>query len=170
MRGKIVVAVLVIGALIFFGFGLYYFNAPSAPDARFNMNRAKIPADASDTLFFPSPPNGFLRSTHQPLVPGTQGRPMGSATYNYDTTTIDFLIQSIKGMDPKQAINSLNLLEACQHTAATITVHPEPTVPFRYSQCPGGIYEFAWVNGDWFFRASSTDQDTLLKFVNAYPF
>src|SRR5262249_54855464 len=118
MRGKWLVVGLLLATVIFAIYGLWYFYVPSAPDARFNLNRQPIPAHADSALFFPNPPSGFTRASLRPMAPDNAGRVTGSAVYNSGDHRVEFLVHSIQGLDPLRALDTADQLDACTHSAS----------------------------------------------------
>lgn len=177
MRGKTVVFVLLGGAIIFAAFGYWYFFSPSSPDDRFNLNRQPIPTSAGDSVMFAAMPEDYKATISQHIAPDAVGKSEGSATYSNGTNSINLSVRVLRDFELQDFLNgkSEDLSKQCDPSTSTITFHPGQPTPFRFSKCPtnsgsGLIYEFAWVNGNWYLQVTGPDVEAVLHFANLYPY
>jgi len=180
MRGKIIVIVLLVGAAIFTAFAFWFFNNQSSPDNRFNLNRQPIPANARDSVLFGPIGEDYQAQISQHITPDTGDQAMGSATYDNGTDKVELFARALTASETKDFQNGSSQFQTseCNPSTSSVVFHSGPPTPFRYTKCHSNnsnnsnstIYEFEWLNGNWYLRASESDVEALLHFVNLYPY
>src|SRR5947208_428393 len=125
MRGKITVAVILIGSALFYWYAFWFFNSLSPADVRFNMNREAVPASvtASDLL----PLVNFDHTRQSAPVDTGHG---WEATYTVaDGTPLRFNVTKFPDADSaKKSLEDYN--KEC-----TPTAHTDARVPYIFLEC-----------------------------------
>lgn len=161
MRGKITVAVILIGSALFYWYAFWFFNSLSPADVRFNINRQVVPDNVSEQALFPQVVLNHTRQS-EPVEKG-QAR---EATYTVaDGTPLRFAV--VKFADAEAATQSL----ADEVKDCTSVPHTEAKFPYTLIECKtAGLRSFRWVNGIYRFEAETSIEELLLRFVNNYPY
>ncbi len=161
MRGKIVVGLIGLLALIGLIANIWFVTTRSPADQRFNLKRQHIVRDTALNLLLPERVGDFLRKSLTPIEADSSGDLQGSAAYA-DTDGKQILLSVRK---PGRGVPSLESLTNGQYR-----LHSDAEFPFGYSETYGSA--FVWINGDWVIGASTAQasSDALLQFANAYPF
>jgi hypothetical protein len=164
VTGKIVVGVVVVLGLALLVFGLWFFGSRSPVDQRFNLRRQAISPDTPQPQLLPERLGEFLRTSLTPIARNADNRFEGTAAYSEgDHKRIWLNVRSIasqpSGASPLDTVKG------------DFTFHKDAQFPFGYGTTQNG-YTFIWINDGWLIEAytSETDAETLLQFVNAYPF
>jgi hypothetical protein len=161
MRGKIVVGLIGLLAVIGFIANLWFVNTRSAIDQRFNLKRQSIAKDINTAFLLPERIGDFMRKSLTPIEANSSGDLEGSAAYA-DTDGKQLLLSVRK---PGRGVPGLEALTNGQYT-----LHSDTQFPFGYSEVNGPA--FVWINGDWVIGTSTAQatSEALLQFANAYPY
>ncbi len=162
MSGKAVIAILAVFCIGFLIYGLWFFGNRSPIDERFNLKRVTITADYVPALL-PNRIGDFQRRSSAPITRAANYQLEGSASYSDTDGKLIWLdVRSLEGQ-PGVSLDTL--------TDSSFKLHKDAPFPYGYSTGTNG-YTFVWINGNWEIRAYTTeaDADTLLQFVNGYPF
>jgi hypothetical protein len=94
------------------------------------------------------------------------GEPGGTSGTYVDDGGTPLQFSATQVTDRTQAVSALNApIDGCDK----ITVHADAVIPYVYAGC-ADAYTFVWINGNYRFKAQSTDPVFLVFFVNAYPY
>jgi hypothetical protein len=179
VRGKIIVVVMLLGALALLAYSLWFVGSRSAVDERFNMRREALAPDAPGASLLRELVGDYPRTS---LDVGTLDSDApdrhGSADYDVEghTVTLDVQRIAVPGPGIEQLLADFAARADGDDAAGTvIRLHADAETPFGYGvySAPTYIYyEFTWRNGDWVLRASTRDagSEGLLRFVNNYNF
>lgn len=161
MRGKIVVGLIGLLALVGLIANLWFVTNRSPADQRFNLKRQYITKDTVLPLLLPERIGDFERKSLAPIEANASGDQEGSATY-IDSNGKQLMLSVLK---PGRGVPSLESLTNGQYR-----LHTDAAFPFGYSETYGPA--FVWINGDWVIGVSTSQvsSDELLQLVNAYPF
>jgi hypothetical protein len=161
MRGKIVVGLIGLLALVGLIANLWFVNTRSSADQRFNLKRQHITKDTAPALLLPERVGDFTRQSITAIEANASGDLEGSATY----ADIDGKQIMLSVRKPARSAPNLEALTNGQYR-----LHKDAEFPFGYSEAYGPA--FVWLNGDWVVGASTAQatSDELLQFANAYPF
>ena len=165
MSGKLIVGVLAALALSVLIYGLWFFGTGSPIDERFNFKRRPITSDTPQTRLLPDRVGDFLRRSLTPIAPTVANQLEGSAAYSdNDDKRIWLQVRSIAG--ERHGVSALD-----EAAGDTFKLHRDAPFPYGYGTTQDG-YTFMWINGEWLFQAytSEADAETLLQFVNGYPY
>jgi hypothetical protein len=164
MSGKIVVGIVAVLGLALLAYGLWFFGSKSPVDQRFNLKRQAIAAETPQAQLLPDRLGDFLRRSVTPISRTGDNQLAGSAAYSdADQKQIWLQVRSID--NPQSGAKALDAVKG------DFKFHKDAQYPYGYGTTPAG-YTFVWINGGWLIQAytSEADAETLLEFVNSYPF
>jgi hypothetical protein len=176
MRGKIIVLLVLLSGVATGLAGLRYAFNPSPVQQRFDQRREPLAGDAPGPQVLVEQTNDFRRTAFAPLAADSDGVQRASATYvELGVRQVELRIEQVA---PGQGLATLQTLQRRFERDANVSrlaLFAGARTPYLYTvyaQNGRAVYEFAWINGDWLFRAftDQADDETLLRFVNAYPF
>lgn len=179
MRGKVIVVIMLLGALALLVYSLWFVGSRSLVDERFNMRREALEPDAPGASLLRELVGDYRRTDLDvgTLDSDTPNR-RGSATYSVEGHAVRLDVQRVAapGLDIELLFADFAARAGGDDAAGTvIRLHPDAPISYGYGvySAPTYIYyEFSWRNGDWALRASTRDADSegLLRFVNNYNF
>ena len=159
MRGKITVVVLLVGSVLFYGWGFWFLYIQASPDLRFNINRQAVPATLEDIRLLPAQVGDFKLTTG----PTQTGSGLTAGYAPADGTPFRFSVTPF--VDNQSALAMLNT----GGSGCKTTPHAEAKIPYVYNECQGK-QGFTWINGRYRFDAETSDLELALRFVNTYPY
>jgi hypothetical protein len=162
MRGKFVVVGLVVLTVVMLAVGWWFLNVLSPVDQRFNFRRRAIPENAEISLLLPEKIEDFKRQSLTPLETTTSGSTGSGAVYLDSAGKIMVLTVRRNPDWPTSKALPEN---------GTFKTHFDAQVPYAYGRVEGQA-TFIWGRGGWMLSASAqeADAETLLQFVNLYPY
>jgi hypothetical protein len=158
MRGKLIVIALVVVTVLMFAIGWWFLNVLSPVDQRFNFRRRAIPDNAEFSLLLPEKVEDFKRQSFTPMETTASGDSGAGAVYLDSGGKIIVLT----------AWHKMNIALVVGESFAT---HFDAQIPYAYGRVDGQA-TFIWINNGWMLSASAqeSDAETLLQFVNLYPY
>ncbi len=165
MNGKVIVGGLAILSLGLLVFGLWFFGSRSPVDERFNLRRQMIDETTPQTRLLPDRVGDFLRQSLTPISRSADNQMAGSASYS-DTDRKAIWLRVRYIADQQSRVAALDAF-----TGSGFKFHREAEFPYGYGTTQDG-YTFVWINDGWLIQAftSESDAETLLQFVNGYPY
>lgn len=179
MRGKIVVLIMILGALALLVYSLWFVGNQSQPDERFNMRREPLGSGAPGASLLREVVGDYTRTALDvDTLDSDSPDRHGSAHYDVEGHDVMLEVQRVPspGLTVEQSFAEFAARAGGDDAAGTvIRLHPDAEIPYGYGvySAPTYIYyEFTWRNGDWVLRASTRDagSEGLLRFVNNYNF
>ncbi|MFN8420717.1 MAG: hypothetical protein U0528_15960 [Anaerolineae bacterium] len=176
MRGKITVIVVLLIGVAVFAYGLYFTAGISPVDQRFDQRRDPLPVEVSAEFMFPPRIGDFLPEKIEPMVLNSDGVYHAGARYlELQTRPVEIEATQIDPATGQAALETLIATFRQDQTVGRLTSHFDARVPYFYvAHAINGrpVYSFYWVNGSWLFHAyaDQADDETVLRFVNVYPF
>jgi hypothetical protein len=162
MRGKLIVIAMVVVTVFMFAIGWWFLNVLSPVDQRFNFRRRAIPENAEISMFLPEKIEDFKRQSLTPLETTARGSSGSGAVY-LDSSGKIMVLTVWRNLDWPSA----NVLPE----GGSFKTHFDAQVPFAYGRVDGQA-TFIWGKDGWMLSASApeADAETLLQFVNLYPY
>lgn len=179
MRGKIVVILMIVGALALLAYSLWFVGSRSQVDERFNMRREPLTPGAPGASMLREVVGDYRRTALDVATLDSDAPDRhGSAHYDVEGHDVTLDVQRVPSPGPtiEQLFADFAARAGGDDAAGTvIRLHPDAETPYGYGvySAPTYIYyEFTWRNGDWVLRASTRDagSEGLLRFVNNYNF
>jgi hypothetical protein len=173
---------------VLFGYGLSTLthtpnNADDLSSAsnQFSLDRQTLSTDTSLDELFPDQVAIYRRQTLTPLVLDSRDQLVGGATYaSPDGELISLSVWQFTGWGVDRVWQSNFLTLTCGDLAGRVDLQRDVAFPYRYGNCSDRgfvYYEFQWINTDWVINASvggfssvEVDLQTLVDFVNSYPY
>ncbi len=176
MRGKIVIGVLFVFAILFAAYSVWFVGSLSPVDQRFNLVRQALIADIPDPALLPVNIGDFHRLSFQAVTASANGQRTGSAVYDVPSGgQIQLTVNTVP--DPRGVLadwtRASGAAANCPDAWRTIAAHGETQFPYVYAACTatGNTYhEMVWLNNNWLIRVTADSADILLQFANNYPF
>lgn len=171
MRGKLVIVGMVLLGVLFYAYSVWFLSNPSTVDQRFDMRREKLPADVPGAVLLRQKFGDHTRLSFVPVEPDAQGVLRGNAQYTEldDPNVLTLEVQQITAAEIPTALQALDT--QLQADGRTVLLDKGVT-KYLFHKPVTGRATFNWLNGQWLFRAysSNDDDEALLRFVNNYPF
>jgi len=182
MRGKIVVVGLGVATIGVLLLGYWLFFAKSPIDQRFNLNRTVIPKNFNTDYLLPDAVGDFVRQSISKAQAQSDGTLSGVATYaDTDGKKIVLLIRTGQLRNtPAETLQMQYQPLQSEYPGAAPVLRTDAPFPYGYfsatqnkdSSAGSALIDFRWINGEWLIQASTqeTDAESLLQFVNLYPY